>query len=164
MAKTNIVADTKTFDGYDYTLTILGSPKSQGRHRTYTKGRDGRPLPYAVRVNPSAKDKKNLKLIVQERAPEKPLDCPLKLKVLFYFPYRKSDYGTGKNKGRLKGSAPVWHTVRPDCDNCVKLILDAFSGIFWRDDTLISMLEVQKKYSERPRTEIYIKLLIETKN
>ena len=146
-------------NNFDYKLVVLGDPKAQARHRTYTKGRGGRPLPYPIQVDPSAKDKKNLKIIVQEKAPEKPLTCPLEVKLLFYFPRRKGDYGTGRNAGTLKDSAPVWHTVRPDCDNCIKLVMDALNGVFWRDDTVICKLETEKQYSERPRTEIYIKIL-----
>ena len=69
---------------YDYKLVILGSPKAQGRHRTYTKGVGGRALPYPIQVDPSAKDKKNLRKIVQDQAPEQPLSSPLEFKIWFY--------------------------------------------------------------------------------
>ena len=141
---------------YDYKLVVLGNPKPQARHRTYTKGRDGRPLPYPLQVDPSAKDKKNLRQVVQDQAPETPLDCPLKVVIQFFFPYRKGDFGTGRNEGVLKESAPAWHTTRPDCDNCIKMVLDALNGVFWRDDTVICKLETEKKYSLNPRTEIFI--------
>lgn len=144
---------------YDYELIILGNPKPQARHRTYTKGKGGRPLPFPMQVDPSAKDKKNLREVVQQQAPEKPLDCPLLVECYFYFPYLKGHYGTGRNAGTLKGSAPMWHTVRPDTDNLIKMILDALSGVFWRDDTVVCNLEARKYYSEKPRTEIYIKVL-----
>ena len=140
-------------------LVILRNPKAQGRHRTYTKGRGGRPLPFPIQVDPSVNDKDNLRVIVQEKAPEKPLDCPLEVKLSFYFPYRSIDYGTGRNAGILKESAPIYHTVRPDCDNCIKLILDALSGIFWRDDALISKLTAAKLYDQKPRIEIIIETL-----
>lgn len=140
-------------------LVILGDPKAQGRHRTYTKGRGGRVLPYPIQVDPSKKDKANLRTVVQEQAPEQPLNEPLSVKLLFYFPYRSGDYGTGRNAGILKKSAPIFHTVRPDCDNCIKLILDALNGVFWRDDALISVLTAIKRYDQKPRTEIVIETL-----
>ena len=140
-------------------LVILGDPKAQGRHRTYTKGRGGRPLPFAIQVDPSKKDKENLRVVVQQQAPEQPLDGPLAVELSFYFPYRSGDYGTGRNAGILKESAPIYHTVRPDCDNCIKLILDALKSVFWRDDSLISKLSATKCYDQKPRTEIVIETL-----
>lgn len=144
---------------YDYELVAPGCPKSQARHRTYTKGKGGRALPFPINVDPSKRDKEDLLRIVRTAAPDKPLDCPLEMKLVFYFPYLKSHYGTGKNSGVLKGSAPVWHTVRPDCDNLAKLVMDALSGVFYKDDTVICKLEVLKQYSMSPRTEIYIRRL-----
>jgi len=148
---------------YDYKLVVLGGPKSQGRHRTYTKDKNGKPLKYPLQVDPSKYDKRSLRIVVQDKAPEKPLDCPLELKLVFCFPYRKGDYGTGRNAGILKSSAPKYHTVKPDVDNLIKLIFDALNGIFWRDDTIICKLESEKRYDLRPRTEIYIKEVKEQK-
>ena len=140
---------------YDYHLVVLGNPKAQGRPK-------GKVISGHVHIydpSESRKAKKSLALIVQEYAPAKLLICPLAIKMEFYFPYRQGDYGTGRNAGVLKTSVPLWHTVKPDVDNCVKLALDAMTGIFFHSDSIISKLEVIKQYSERPRTEIFIKVL-----
>ena len=61
----------------------------------------------------------------------------------------------------LKNSAPDHHTKRPDIDNLRKLVMDALTNVFWRDDSLVCEGTTIKKYSDQPRTEIRIKLLIE---
>ena len=149
----------KGMNEYNYKLIILGDPKAQGRHRTYTKGKGGRLLPYPIQVDPSAKDKSNLRAIVQDQAPEKLLDCPLRVDLYFYMPRPKGHYGTGKNAEKLKSSSPINHTKRPDIDNLRKLVMDALTNVFWRDDSLVCEGLTRKIYSDNPRTEIYIKVL-----
>lgn len=144
---------------YQQRLTILGPPKALKRHRTYTRGRGGRPLPYPIQVDPSKTDKADLLSIVRDKAPDKPLAGPVLLMMTFYMARPRSHYGTGKNAGKLKELAPKHHTVRPDVDNLIKLIADSLNGVFWRDDTQICFCQARKEYSERPRTEILIKEL-----
>lgn len=40
------------------------------------------------------------------------------------------------------------YTVKPDIDNCAKLILDCGNKIVWVDDAQIVKLELSQKYSE----------------
>jgi len=101
-------------DNYDYKLVIYGNPKAQGRHRTYTKDRNGKTLKYARQVDPSETDKRNLQLVVQQQAPPKLLACPVCVDINFYFPRPKSHYRTGKYAGQLKENAPSYHTKKPD--------------------------------------------------
>lgn len=145
---------------YDYTLVILGEPKKQERHRTFQKkDRDGRPYGFPRRYDPSSIMKENLRKLVQEKAPPKPIDQPIRVDCIFYFPRPKAHYGTGKNLGKLKDNAPVWHTKKPDRDNLDKFVLDALSKVFWRDDSLVCDGRIIKLYSDKPRTVIGIKLL-----
>ncbi len=140
---------------YDYKLVILGKPKAQGRPRARNTSRF-----VQVYDDPkSAKEKYRLEVIVQEQAPEKLLDCPLRVDLNFYLPRPKGHYGTGRNAGVLKASAPNHHTKKPDIDNLRKLVMDALTNVFWRDDSLVCEGRTQKYYSDMPRTEIYIKAL-----
>jgi len=140
----------------DYELIILGEPMAQKRHKHASRGRDGKPLPFVKTYDPSAKDKRSLRSIVQEQAPVKPLLGTLRVDCFFYFKYRKGDYGTGRNKGKLKDSAPVWKDTGKDRDNCDKFVLDALTGVFFLNDSQVCDGRIIKKYSERPRTEIHI--------
>jgi len=131
-------------------ITILGDPKSQKRHRHTSAGK------FVRTYDPSAADKTHMRVILQEKAPPKPLTGPVRVDITWYFPYRKGDYGTGRNADKLKISAPTYHTTKPDRDNADKIVLDAMSGIYFMDDRQVCGGELRKYYSERPRTEIVV--------
>lgn len=134
-------------------LTILGSPKAQKRAKA---------CQIAGHINiydPSSKDKGDLLRIIQDKAPEKPFSNPIVLTVCYFMPRPKGHYGTGKNTGKLKDNAPVWHTKKPDVDNLAKILFDVMSKVFFYDDSQICKLTVLKIYDEKPRTEILIEEL-----
>lgn len=140
---------------YDYHLVVLGDPKAQGRPRACAFGKHARM--YERQQDTTAKTA--LAIIVQQQAPPEPLSGPLCVDVHLFFGRPKNHFGTGRNAAKLKETAPIWHTSRPDRDNLDKLVLDALSGVFWRDDAQVCAGEIIKQYSERPRTEIFIKRL-----
>ncbi|HOL32595.1 MAG TPA: RusA family crossover junction endodeoxyribonuclease [Anaerohalosphaeraceae bacterium] len=141
--------------GYDLEITVLGDPKAQGRPRAAKRGKF-----IQVYNDPqSRKAKDNLRAVIQSKAPAKPFDCPLQVDLGFYMPRPKGHYGTGKNANRLKPTAPLLHTSKPDIDNLRKLVMDAMTGVFWRDDALVCKGTTVKEYSDRPRTEIRVKKL-----
>lgn len=131
-------------------LVILGEPKAQKRHRSVKMGN------FIRQYDPSAKDKDDLLYVVQQQAPKEPFTCPIRLDVDFYFSRPKSHYKTGKNAHILKDSCPVWHTTKPDADNCIKLVQDALNKVFYRDDSLICQVSIRKRYDVNPRIEINI--------
>lgn len=131
-------------------LTILGEPTAQKRHRTVRMGAFNR------NYDPSAADKKDFLSIVQDNAPENPYDRPIRLIVDAFFTRPKSHYGTGKKVGIIKDNAPVYHTSRPDWDNVGKFVSDALNKIYWRDDSILCEVGVRKRYSDNPRIEIKI--------
>lgn len=134
-------------------LQILGDPKPQKRHRSVRMGNFNR------QYDPSAADKGDFLSIVQKYAPETPYATPLQLDLRFYFTRPKSHYKTGKNAHLLKDNPPEYHTARPDVDNLSKFVMDALNKIYWKDDSYIVSLNVQKMYSENPRTEIEISII-----
>jgi len=146
----------------EISFRVLGNPKAQKRHRTYTKGKGGKPLPFARQVDPSGTDKSDFLAQVYQFAPEKPMEGPLTLKVWFFFARPASHYGTGKNAGKLKANAPKLHTKKPDTDNLVKLVKDALTGVFYRDDSQIFGLMAFKGYAEGvPRTDVTLSVVSE---
>ena len=134
----------------DICLVVLGKPKQQPRHRHYTRGK------FTGTYDPAQKDKFNFLLTVQNNAPKKPFDEPLRVDIDCYFSRPKCHYGTGKNRGIIKKSSPRFHTVKPDIDNLRKFVMDALNKVFWRDDSIICEGTTRKFYSEKPRTEIKI--------
>lgn len=69
---------------------------------------------------------------------------PLSVTLRFGLPVPKS---FTKKKCRQIESGEMWHTVKPDCDNLTKSILDALNDIAWHDDAQIVNLNVHKGYS-----------------
>ena len=47
-------------------------------------------------------------------------------------------------------------TKKPDIDNIVKIILDAMNNVAFKDDTQITKISVEKKYSEVEK--IFVKI------
>ncbi len=62
------------------------------------------------------------------------LTGPVRLTVTFYFSRTKAHYGTGRNAGRLKDSAPARHAQTPDLAKLIRCLEDGMTGVVWRDD------------------------------
>ena len=81
---------------------------------------------------------------------------PVAVTLLFYFKRPKGHYGTGRNAGRLRESAP-WHmTTTPDVDKLARCAIDALSSSVIGDDAQIIDLRTSKRYGEPERVEITI--------
>ncbi len=62
------------------------------------------------------------------------LTGPVRLSVTFFFSRPKSHYGTGRNAGKLKSSAPEIHAQTPDLAKLIRCLEDGMTGVVWRDD------------------------------
>ncbi len=89
-----------------------------------------------------------------------PMATPLRVTVTFIMPRRKGDYGSGKNAGRLKPNAPVYHTVKPDATKLMRSTEDALTGILWIDDALIVKQELTKVYGDKPGAHIKLERVV----
>ena len=140
-------------------FTVYGEPLAQKRHKSVTRDRSGKQLPFVRSYDPSAKDKINFAKVAQLKAPPKLLVGPLRFLVECYFAYRTSDYRSGTHSDQLKPNAPKYKDTGKDWDNCGKLYSDTLTGIFWRNDSQIADGHVIKRYSEKPRVQITIEEL-----
>lgn len=68
-----------------------------------------------------------------------PLDGPLDVQVEFVMP---------RPAGLPKRKPTPPHTKRPDVDKLIRSILDALTGVVWRDDSQIVDLHPTKRYAE----------------
>jgi len=141
---------------YDYKLVVLGEPKAQKRHRHTARDRNGKPMKFVRTYDPSAAGKQSLRELVQSQAPDKPLTGPLRVDCFFFYGHLKGHYGTGRNAGKIKDSAPTWKSTKPDRDNSDKFVLDSLDGVFFLNDSQVCDGRIMKRYDEKPRTEIYI--------
>jgi Holliday junction resolvase RusA-like endonuclease len=112
---------------------------------------NGRPL---VTMRDDAKGNADWKQTVAFTARKfwrgQPARIPLRLSVTFRMPRLKGHYGSGRNAGELKPSAPRYHTVKPDSTKLMRALEDALTGIVWADDALIAEQYATKVYGETP--------------
>ncbi len=78
------------------------------------------------------------------------------LEAVFTFPRPKAHYGTGRNAGTVKASAPTHHTKTPDLDKLLRALGDALTGIVVRDDSQLSRVTATKVYGKPARVEVRV--------
>jgi Holliday junction resolvase RusA-like endonuclease len=140
-------------------FTVLGLPQPQGSKTSgMTKGgrafvRDDNPhlRPWRQAIASAALDAVN-------GAPM--WFGPVALTVRFVFPRPKGHYGTGRNQGVIKSSAPLYVRTRPDVDKLVRAIADAVTGIVLHDDSQLVAITATKVYGEPPRAEVELEPIL----
>ena len=132
-----------------FDFVVKGIPKPQKRHRHTKRG---------FTYDPSLDDKRKFISIIQLQAPKKPLDGGLAIKVKFYMPRPKKHFRTGKFSNELKPNVPYIYNTIPDIDNLLKFVMDSCNKILWHDDARIWRVEMEKVYSNSPRTEINVEV------
>ena len=83
---------------------------------------------------------------------EEPMAGPVRLRVSIWRGIPKAFSKKRQSQARRGIILP---TSRPDLDNCVKL-MDALSGICFKDDSQVVLLEARKLYGEVERTEVEV--------
>jgi len=132
-------------------IVIPGKPRPQARHRSYFHGAR------CHYVDPSCRDKKLIRLSVEdyliEHFPDfKYFEHP-RISCIFQFPYPK----TRRHILRRMGNGGLTrHMTKPDVDNLLKLVLDALTGILYKDDKTVSIGPCVKTYSDYPKTVICV--------
>lgn len=83
---------------------------------------------------------------------------PVVISAQFWLPRPRSHYGVGHNSGRLRPSAPLLPTAKPDLSNLIKIVEDALNSLLWVDDAhIVCISGLHKHYAEQPgqaRTEL----------
>ena len=137
-------------------LFVEGNPKPQARPRVSVRA--GRGFAYNADSKDMVAWKKALDSALAE-IPNRGLDGPMHVELVFRLPRPKAHYRTGKFSHLLKDSAPGDEGSRCDVDNLSKVILDKItrSG-YWIDDNQVVFLSVRKRwaYSEKAGCEIRV--------
>ncbi len=95
--------------------------------------------------------------------PWRAMTGPVDVSLIFRFPRPKGHYGTGRNAGKLKPSAPQFPATRRrgDIDKLVRAVLDGITqGGAIADDGLVVMLDAVKLYpvdGQAPGADIWIR-------
>ncbi len=104
--------------------------------------------------------KQRVATFAHANAPITPLFGPLLLDVTFTLPRPRGHYGTGKNRERLKPSAPRHHETRPDTTKLLRSTEDAMKGIIYSDDSQIVIQTAMKVYGNAPGVRVRVRRLI----
>jgi Holliday junction resolvase RusA-like endonuclease len=67
----------------------------------------------------------------------------------------KAHYGSGRNADKLKDSAPAFPLGKPDVDKLSRGVMDALTGIIFRDDSCVVTKRASKRYG-RPGVAIEV--------
>ena len=65
-----------------------------------------------------------------------------------------SKFNKSQQASALRGE--IKPTAKPDADNLLKALLDALNELAYDDDRYIYKIDVERIYSDRPRTEVVI--------
>lgn len=83
------------------------------------------------------------------------LDGPLIAAMTFTFLRPKGHFGTGRNAGMLRESAPPRPAVYPDLSKILRATEDALTGIVWKDDArVVGYARLGKFYAGTAATDV----------
>lgn len=136
-------------------IRVNGFPAPQG---SKVMGRYGGMREASKKVGPW----RNAVRTEAQAACPQPVDGPVEVTVTFYLPRPKGHYGTGRNAGVLKASAPRFPASAPDTDKLCRSTLDGLTeGGAYRDDAQVVDLFARKRYADDnvPGADISIRLV-----
>ena len=139
------------------TVWVPGHPITAGSKRAFNHAKTGKII---VTDDTGAKGKvwrTTVQAYVHQKFNGPIIAGPVSVSLAFHLVRPKDHWGTGKNLGTLKASAPEFHTKKPDIDKLARAVNDALTGIIWRDDSQVVLEMLQKKYTNAtPGCEITI--------
>ncbi len=135
---------------------VYGEPKPAGSKRAFVNPKTKQ----AILTDASGQAGKDWRADVKAAArpcfAEPVMAAALVVDITFYRARNKGHYGTGRNAGCVKDTAPAYPTVAPDVDKLSRAILDALTGIAWRDDAQVVEKTVRKRYGSHPGARIAV--------
>ena len=127
-------------------LHVPFRPTAQKRHRHTHAGRT---------YDPCSQEKAAfLRLCLQDRAP--PLELPsvgIRCTLRFTFARPRSHCTA---RGALRKGVPRMHVYKPDADNLAKFVLDALNGRYYKDDSQIYSLCIEKRYGDEDSVKVQL--------
>ena len=131
------------------TITLLGQPVPWARTQG---GKTGQRFTPARQRNNAA----TLRMAAMREMmfdAHKPFEEAVRLTILAEFQIPKS-WPKWRKNGAILGESP--HSSKPDLDNIIKQIKDAFKGVVYRDDALVSEISAKKRYGVQPKLVITV--------
>lgn len=139
-----------------YRLTVFGTAEPAGSKRAFHRPGLGVRV---VDANPKSREWKSLVAQEAGKVATGLLEGPLLLEATFYRPRPASHFGSGRNSGIVKPSAPAFPDTRPDTTKLLRAIEDALQGVWYRDDAQIVTQVVRKLWGETAKVEMRVESL-----
>ena len=132
-------------------IVVTGHPVGKGRARTVR-------LPNGVSHSYTPAKTKRWEQDAREQAraamgKRPPVSGPVILSMAVGFVVPQS-WPAWKREAAL--AAHVCHTTRPDLDNVVKAVKDAFNGVVWLDDCQVDQIHATKLYAAIPAVHAWV--------
>lgn len=105
-------------------------------------------IPFPQKNHPSSLEKETFSKKIRDTYLYQPMAFPIFLQIYFYMPIAPL-----QNKKIHSGDL---HTLLPNLDSCIKFVMNALSGIVWKNEKFISGLQACKIFDENPHTIIRV--------
>jgi Holliday junction resolvase RusA-like endonuclease len=150
MAKSATAYAPDVTQPYSTRIVIHGKPIAKKRPMFVRRGK------FVQTINQQETEEGRWLWEATPQLPDEIMHGPVKMFCIFSFERPKSHYGTGRNSGKLKPSAPDHHIQKPDADNLLKWVKDCLNGQAYRDDSQITNVGAIKRWSNKGMTEIWM--------
>jgi len=132
--------------GYSATFFVPGVPVAKGSTRAFKHSKTGAVITVQTNAAKQRPWAARVALVAAEHiaAPSRGA-CDVCMSFRFMRP--QSHYGTGRNAGKLKKSAPREHMHSPDLDKLVRCVLDALTGVAYVDDRQVRSMASERVYA-----------------
>jgi len=143
-------------------VTVPGTPQGQPRARAFARRMGDK---FVARVyDPGTAE--GWKSVIAEafrpHLPPEPWEGKVMLSITAHFKRPASHFGSGRNAGVLKASAPAEYVKKPDADNIAKAVMDCLTRLgLWRDDSQVD-LAIGRAWGATNTTEIRVERIEET--
>lgn len=126
------------------TIDVIGTPAPQGSKRAFVVNGRAVMAESSKKVKPWRQDVKTAAFNTDRDS----LIGPLRVEITFYLPRPGYHYGTGRNAGVLKATAPAYVDKKPDVDKLLRSTLDGLkeAGVY-RDDAQVAIATGVKRYA-----------------
>ena len=129
-------------------LVIPGKPVAKARPRVFRHGKFTRAVTPTNTVNYETQIRERF---ATEYPGFEPMDGGLSLMLDADFPIPTS---ASKRKRELMLDGEIYRVQKPDLDNVIKIVMDALTGLAYKDDSQIVEIAATKGWSETPRVSI----------
>lgn len=132
------------------TIDVYGTPAPEGSHKAFVNKATGRA--HIVHDSKRLAPWREAVKYAARRATHGEQPFPsgaVRVSVTVYVRRPKSHYGTGRNAGIVKDSAPLFPSTRVDLDKQVRVVFDGITDAgVWGDDSQVVMLSAHKCYAD----------------